>query len=311
MVKKIRKETNVTETSVQISNKKTSVVRISIASVLFVVTAFIWYQVGVVLFGFTGIKAPVMKAIKKTYSEETVVAEINGHLIKLKDVRAFVQDVPQLSELPFEMIYPQVLDNMINTRVLVSGAEATGVSKEADVRKALKMAREQILSQAYLTKQLEKEMTPEVLQALYLEEMKNYEPQEEIKARHILVDSQKEAENILFQLKAGANFATLANEKSTDKNANGGDLGDYFTANMMIPEFSRPVFALKKGELSAPIKTPYGWHIVLVEDKRLAEAPAFEVMQDALKQLYAERNMKNVLQAERDKANVKVYQPNL
>ena len=123
------------------------------------------------------------------------------------------------------------------------------------------MAREQILSQAYLTKQLEQGMTPEALQALYVEEMKNYERQEEIRARHILVDSEKEAQGILMQLKSGVNFATLANEKSKDKHANGGDLG-YFTENMMIPEFGKAVFAMKKGELSGPIKTPYGWHVV-------------------------------------------------
>ena len=79
----------------------------------------------------------------------------------------------------------------------------------------------------------------------------------------------------------------------------------------MIPEFAKVVFAMKKGDLSKPFKTPYGWHVVLVEDKRLAEPPAFEDMQDALKQVYAERNMQNVLQAEREKAKVKVYQPNL
>jgi peptidyl-prolyl cis-trans isomerase C len=68
---------------------------------------------------------------------------------------------------------------------------------------------------------------------------------------------------------------------------------------------------MKKGELSGPIKTPYGWHVVLVEDKRLAEPPAFEEMQDALKQVYAERHMQDVLQAEREKAKVKIYKPSL
>ncbi len=309
MVKKTKKETTekVSETSTN-TPKKMSVTRMLLTGVMLVVTTVIWYEVGSVLFGFT---APHSKTpTKPVYSEETVVAEINGQLIKLKDVRAFVNDVPQLAEVPFDLVYPQVLDNMINTRILVSGAEVSGISKDEEVKKALKMAREQILSQAYLTKQLEKGMTPEALKALYVEEMQNYERQEEIRARHILVDSEKEAEAILFQLKKGANFTTLANEKSKDKNANGGDLG-YFTENMMIPEFGKAVFAMKKGQLSGPIKTPYGWHIVLVEDKRLAEAPTFEEVQDTLKQVYAERNMQNVLQAEREKAKVKIYKPSL
>ena len=310
MLKKTKKETvsKTTSVAVETPKKKMSVSRLLLTGVMLVVTTVIWYEVGAVLFGFT---KPTSKIpTKPVYSEETIVAEINGQLIKLKDVRAFVADIPQLAEVPFEMVYPQVLDNMINTRVLVSSAEVSGTAKDKEVKKALKMAREQILSQAYLTKQLEQGMTPEALQALYVEEMKNYERQEEIRARHILVDSEKEAQGILIQLKSGANFATLANEKSKDKHANGGDLG-YFTENMMIPEFGKAVFAMKKGELSGPIKTPYGWHVVLVEDKRLAEPPAFEEVQDMLKQVYAERNMQNVLQAEREKAKVKVYQPSL
>lgn len=312
MVKKTKKEitekATVEKSSVQTPKKKNSVTRMLLTGVMLVATTLIWYEVGTVLFGFTAPKSKV--PTKPVYSEETIVAEINGQFIKLKDVRAFVNDIPQLADVPFEMVYPQVLDNMINTRVLVSGAETSGISKDKDVKKALKMAREQILSQAYLTKQLEAAMTLEALKALYVEEMKEYERQEEIRARHILVDSEKEAKAILMQLKSGANFATLANEKSIDKNANGGDLG-YFTEDMMIPEFGKAVFAMKKGQMSEPIKTPYGWHIVLVEDKRLAEAPTFEEMQDALKQVYAERNMQNVLQSERDKAKVKVYKSSL
>ena len=296
------------ELSVKTSGKKMSLTRGLLTGVMLVVTTVIWYHVGSVLFGFSKPQSSVPS--KPVYSQEMVVAEINGQLIKLKDVQDFVKDIPQLADVPFEMVYPQVLDNMINTRVLLSGAESTGVAQDKDVKKALKMAREQILSQAYLTKQLEAGMTPDALQALYVEEMQNYNRPEEIRARHILVDSEKEAEGILIQLKSGSDFAKLAKEKSKDKNASDGDLG-YFTENMMIPEFGKAVFAMKKGELSKPIKTPYGWHIVLVEDKRLAEPPAFEEMQDALKQVYAERNVQNILQSEREKAKVKVYQPNL
>ena len=304
MIKKTKTETQEkTQTP-----KKISLKRALLTGVMLVATTLIWYEVGAVLFGFSKPHSQVVT--KPVYSEETVVAEINGQLIKLKDVRAFMSDIPQLAEVPFEMVYPQVLDTMINTHVLVSGAETSGTAKDKDVKKALKMAREQILSQAYLAKQLEAGMTPEALQALYMEEMQNYNRPEEIRARHIVVDSEKAADAIYMQLKSGADFAKLADEQSSDKHAVGGDLG-YFTENMMIPEFAKVVFAMKKGDLSKPFKTPYGWHVVLVEDKRLAEPPAFEEMQDALKQVYAERNMQNVLQAEREKAKVKVYQPNL
>ena len=313
MIKKVKKTqpVEVKAETTQVTKKTTpkmSARRALLTGAMLVLTTVIWYQVGAVLFGFTNTPSPVTP--KKVYSGEMVVAEIDGSLIKLKDVRAFVADIPQLAELPFELVYPQVLDNMINTRVLLQGAEKAATQNDPEVKKALKMAREQILSQAYLTKQLESSITPEALQALYLEEMKNYERQEEIRARHILVETKKEADDILVQLKAGANFTDLANKKSLDADNKGGELG-YFTQNMMIPEFGKAVFAMKKGELSAPIKTPFGWHVVLVEDKRLAEPPAFEQVQEQLKQIYAERNVQNVLKGEREKAGVKIYQPTL
>ena len=85
----------------------------------------------------------------------------------------------------------------------------------------------------------------------------------------------------------------------------------YFQKNMMIPDFGEAVFTLKKGELSKPIKTPYGWHIVYVEDRRLAQLPKFEEVQDQLKQLFVERNLKDVLKQEEIKHNVKVLVPTL
>ena len=320
MVKKSNKKTDSTtkpvakKTTDLVQEIKTEMSKVSpkralLTGVMLVVTAAIWYQVGAVVFGFTSEKSQV--PVKKIYSNETVVAEIDGSLVKLKDVRSFVKDIPQLAELPFEEIYPQVLDNMINTRVLLKGAEKTAIQEEPEVKKALKMAKEQILSQAYLSKQVEAEMTPENLQALYMEEMQNYERPEEMRARHILVETRKEAEDIIVQLKAGADFKKLADKKSLDVDNKGGDLGGYFTQNMMIPEVGKAVFALKKGELSGPIKTPFGWHVVLVEDKRLAEPPAFEDVQEQLKQIYAERNIQNVLENERKKVGVKIYQPTL
>ena len=103
----------------------------------------------------------------------------------------------------------------------------------------------------------------------------------------------------------------LANKKSLDnQNQNGGDLG-YFQKNMMIPEFGEAVFALKKGQLSKPIRTPFGWHIVLVEDRRLAAPPAFEDIQEELQQVFMERNVMEVVNQERKKMNVKILVPSL
>ncbi len=235
---------------------------------------------------------------------DVTVARIDGKDIYLSDIKAIAKRVPQLAELPFDMIYPRLLQEYVATEVVLKSAQEAEVQKDPLVREAIKDARNTILSKAYLEKRIDELATPEKLKELYLEEIKNVERQDEIHARHILVRTEKEAKDVLIQLKAGADFQMLANTKSLDtESAAGGDLG-YFKKNMMIPEFSEAVFALKKGQLSQPIKTPFGWHVVLVEDRRLAAPPAFEEVQDQLRQLFIERNIQNILKQEEQKHNV-------
>lgn len=290
--------------------ESTKAKRFVLGTVLLVATGVIWYFAGVQVVKFMEESGYMNDQSKVITPNTTIVATVDGKDIRLGDVRTFAQSVPQLAELPFEMIYPQLLDSMINSRVMMMGAEKSGVEKDPEVARAVKLAREQVLSQAYLAQQLEAEMTPEKLQEIYMNEMKNFERQEEIRARHILFATKKEADDAIIQLKAGVDFAVLANEKSLDKENKGGSLG-YFTKNMMIPEFGNAVFMLKKGQLSEPIKTPFGWHVVLVEDRRLAAPPAFEAVQDQLKQIYAERHVKDVILKEREKAKVNVLVPRL
>ena len=250
------------------------------------------------------------RTASKSHLGGEVVATIDGQDITLQEVRSFAATIPQLSELPFEMLYPQLLDTMINAKVLLSAAEKAGIESDENIQRNIQLAKDQILSQGYLMKRLESMITPEKLQALYDEEIKSYTPQEEIRARHILVGTKQEAQDILVQLKAGADFATLANTKSLDTENKDGELG-YFTKSMMIPEFGDAVFSLKKGQLSEPIKTPFGYHVVLIEDKRLAAPPAMEDVKEQLKQTFMDQNAKTVIAEERQKLNVKVLKPTL
>ena len=250
------------------------------------------------------------RSASKNHFGGEVVATIGNQDITLQEVRSFAATIPQLSELPFEMLYPQLLDTMINAKVLLSAAEKAGIESDENIQRNIQLAKDQILSQGYLMKRLESMITPEKLQALYDEEIKSYTPQEEIRARHILVGTKQEAQDILVQLKAGADFATLANTKSLDTENKDGELG-YFTKSRMIPEVGDAVVSLKKGQLSEPIKTPFGYHVVLVEDKRLAAPPAMEDVKEQLKQTFMDQNAKTVIAEERQKMNVKVLKPTL
>src|SRR2546430_8569212 len=104
----------------------------------------------------------------------------------------------------------------------------------------------------------------------------------EVRARHILVETEDEAKAVVAELKKGADFAELAKAKSKDPgSADGGDLG-YFTKDQMVPEFSEVAFKLEKGQLSDPVKSQFGWHVIKVEDKRERQPPEYDKVKDQL-----------------------------
>ena len=224
---------------------------------------------------------------------DVVVATIDGKNVYLSQIKSVADQIPQLTDLPFDMIYPQLLQKYLTKEVIYKSAQESDVQKEPTVQLALKEAHDTIISKAYLEKKINELATPEKLKELYDAETKTMERPDEVHARHILVQTEKEANDILVQLEAGADFKMLANTKSLDaENGNGGDLG-YFQKNMMIPEFGEAVFALKKGQLSKPIKTP------------------FETVQEQLRQMFVERNLQDILHQEEVKHDVKVLVPTL
>lgn len=236
-----------------------------------------------------------------------VVAVVDGDPVYLSEVKELVAQIPQLSELPFDDIYPQLVKDVVSEKVLKKAVESSTVEKNPIVQQRINA----ILFEAYLVDKFAKTVSDEELKAVYLEEIKNFPRQEEIRARHILVKSEREAKDILVQLRAGADFKILANKKSLDAGSNnGGDLG-YFKREMMIPAFTDPVFELQKGQLSEPIKTSFGWHIVLVEDRRFAAPPSFEETKEFLrKQMFAQK-VPELIEDELKRFNAQIVVPSL
>ena len=287
---------------------------IILTSIMIVLNIFIWgflFFKGVEVYNTYYVRRPMPVKVKpQPKHKQNVVAVIGNEEISLDEVKAFVAEVPQLAEIPFEQVYPTILDMMINDKVIANGAKKAGVPNDPQIKKMIKMAENQIVAQAYLTSQIEKALTEADIRAAYDEEVKNFKPEEEIHARHILVLTEKQAQDILIQLKAGADFGLLADQKSIDKNAPQGDLG-YFTREMMIPEFAEAVFAMKKGELSGPVKTAFGWHIIQVDDRRPTQAPAFEQVKEQMQRIAVEKKIPEIVAAERMRQNVKVVRPTL
>ena len=121
---------------------------------------------------------PVRPVIVQPQHKQNVVAVVGDEEISLDEVKAFVADVPQLAEVPFEQVYPKILDMMINDKVIAKGAMRYGIQQDPKIKKMIKMAGDQIVAQAYLAKEIERNLTEEDVRAVYDEEVKNFKPED-------------------------------------------------------------------------------------------------------------------------------------
>lgn len=182
-----------------------------------------------------------------------------------------------------EKVKQNVLRGVVSEHMIYKQAVESGAEKDKEVQKQLEMLKKKLVTQAHLNKKAEKSVTDKTLKAEYEAEIKKLEGKKEIKARHILVEKEDDAKAILDQLNDGGDFEKLAKELSKDKGSavKGGDLG-YFGEGTMVEEFSKAAFALKKGELSKPVKTAFGWHIIKLEDSRDVKKPSFDELKPTL-----------------------------
>jgi len=209
----------------------------------------------------------------------TVVARVNGYEITAKEVELAGEDVAaQLKDVPPKMRYPLLVQYLIERHLLAQKALKEGLANSEEYKRRLRFYQYKALRDAYFHTKIKPRVTPEKVKEVYERETKKVKPVVRVRARHILVSTKEEAEKILKELKKGAKFEDLARKYSKDGSKEfGGDLG-YFTFDEMVPEFSKAAFALKVGEVSRPVKTEYGWHIIKVEDrKKVGPRPLAEV----------------------------------
>jgi len=207
-----------------------------------------------------------------------------------------------------ENIRQNVLRGLVSERLIYAEAQKAGTDKDPEVKKHIAQLEKQLVMQAFMEQQAKSLVTDDQLHAAYAEKVAGLKGQEEIKARHILVATEAEAKAIEAQLKKGGDFDKIAKEKSTDKSsgANGGDLG-WFTKDKMVPEFGDAAFKLKKGDISAPVKTSFGWHVIKVEDRRPVQPPSFEESKDALQGELANKAVQGYVEGLLKKSDIKYY----
>ncbi|MCQ8240384.1 peptidylprolyl isomerase [Rhizosaccharibacter radicis] len=228
------------------------------------------------------------KDAAKPASDNPVVASVNGDPIRLDAVRAAAQTLPdEARSMPPGVLFPMLVNQLVDQKALLLEARKEGVEKTPEAQKAMQQAADTALQNVYLSRTVGPTITDDAIKAEYNKEYANKAGEKEVHARHILVGSEKEADDVIAKLKKGADFATLAKQVSTDKGSagnNGGDLG-WFKQGDMLPEFSAAAFAMKNGQISdKPVKTKYGWHVIQVLETRTSTPPSLDSVKDQIRQ---------------------------
>ena len=226
-----------------------------------------------------------LQAQSSTPAKDPVVATVNGEKVMLSDLRALHGDLPeQIRKIPLDQIYQPLLEQVIQIKLLAAKARADGLDKSPPIERRLRALADRVLQQAYLEDHIDKAVTEDQLARAYKDFAAGHRGEEEAKARHILVKTKKEAMAVIDALEKGGRFAELARTKSIGPSkAGGGDLG-WFARGQMVKPFADAAFALEKGAYTGvPVKTQFGWHVILLEDRRRKAPPPFEAKRDELK----------------------------
>jgi peptidyl-prolyl cis-trans isomerase C len=206
-----------------------------------------------------------------------VLAKVNGSEIRQSDMALAEEELgPSLDKMDPATKQENLLAFLIDMKIVSKAAEDKKVEDNEEFKKRLAFARNRLLMDSLLATEGKAATTDEAMKKVYDDASKQITGEQEVHARHILVETEDEAKAVKAELDKGADFAELAKKKSKDPGASdGGDLG-FFTKDQMVPEFSAVAFALEPGKISDPVKSQFGWHIIKVEEKRNRKAPDFE-----------------------------------
>ena len=216
---------------------------------------------------------------------DPVVAIVNGKTLRRSDVIASAQSLPPQYRNQIDAYFPALVDRLVDITLMVEEGRKEKLQDDPEVKAIVAQYEDQAIREVLLRRQLKDKVTDDELKKKYDETVKTMKPQEELRASHILVPKEDDAKAIISQLQGGADFAKLAKEKSKDPGAsNGGDLG-YFSDGDMVPEFWAAASKLQKGEYTkTPVKTQFGWHVILVTDRWTKPTPTFDKMKEQLKE---------------------------
>jgi peptidyl-prolyl cis-trans isomerase C len=237
---------------------------------------------------------------------DAVVATVNGQPITESDLRFAENELGgEIANLPPEVKRRALAEYLIDNELFAKAAEEAKIAATPEYEQQMRYLKRRVLRELYFDKTLKGKIGEDEAKKIYTEKIAQLKPEEEIEARHILVDSEDKAKELHAKIVAGADFAQLAKENSTDTGSKdqGGVLG-YFGHGQMVPEFEAAAFKLEKGQVSEPVHTNFGWHIIKVDDRRKKEPPSFAAVKDTILNSLVVRKAQDTATELRSKAQV-------
>ncbi len=244
--------------------------------------------------------------------DSMVVANVNGTAITLDEFNEYAAHRLQPGTKPTAAEAKAIVTELVSLELVVQEALKKGLDKKPDVLKNIESQRRVLLANAALKDYIESHpITDELLKKEYDQRVAGAGTKE-LKARHILVKTEAEAKAIIEKLGKGADFAKLAKEKSSDSSAKeGGDLG-WFNPNQMVKPFSDAALALKKGEYTkTPVQSQFGWHVIMLEDSRSPQVPAFDQMKERVRNFMQQKMSQDFIEGLKTAGKVEIKEQNL
>lgn len=244
----------------------------------------------------------------KVYAEKNngVAAVVNGETIAVAEIKEAYESNPQFkAQATFEEFYTQALDLMVDSKLVLQAATKANIQATPEYQALLAKMQDEVARNVYLEKQVESKVTDEKVKEYYDKEyLTKFEPEKEVKAKHILVEEEDLAKDIIAKLDAKkASFDDLAKQYSKDQP----ELG-YFTANVMVPEFSEAAMNMEKNTYSKkPVKTMFGYHVIFVEDVRETKPQPFEAIEDQIKNLLSQQAFIETVKELNDNAKIEKF----
>lgn len=205
-------------------------------------------------------------------------------------------------------IRSRMVDNMVVEELFVQEAEKTGIAKDKEFQTALDRARRQLLTQRYLQRTVQPKLTDANMEAFFNKNKARYS-QDEVRAYHVLLKTEAEAKEVYGKAKAGEDFEVLAKKYSKDPSVaqNMGDLG-FFTRSRMVPQFADKAFSMKAGEISEPVKSPFGFHVIKVVEKRAGKAVKFDDVKDQVRSDFQSESVNELIASLKKNNKVTIFE---